>query len=65
MRDFLTKLFHAATGGRPMRKIGVAYVERGTGVKVFYFVDAFGGLWMAKDRWSFTRTAPRKGMVQR
>jgi|GEM_PF-2733722 len=61
----LRKIFSALTGGRPMRKIGIAYTKRGSGEKVFYFVDDFGTLWMAAHAWSIGRVRPPKGMVQR
>lgn len=46
-------------GGRPMRLVGPAFLDRVSGCMVNYYEDRFGRAWLAESRWSLFRVTPR------
>ena len=43
------------TGGRPMKRVGFAFVDVVSGNMVFYYQDLFGRKWMAERCWAIFR----------
>jgi hypothetical protein len=46
-------------GGRPMLQVGENFRDKVLGKMVYDFIDCYGRMWLANDRWSFDRQ--RKG----
>lgn len=49
------------TGGRPMRKEGLAFVDQVTGESVYYFRDLLGRKWLSTGAWSMFRIQTQGG----
>lgn len=47
--------FARLTGGRPMKRLGHAFVDKVSGRDVFEFEDRLGRYWLAEGAWSFFR----------
>lgn len=53
----LMEIFHFLTGGRPMIRLrGNAFRTNVTGEIVYLFRDRLARIWMAKGKWSISRT---------
>lgn len=51
-RSSLKRLLFILTGGRPMRQIDYAFMDRVSGRAVFYWQDKLGREWLAEGPWS-------------
>jgi hypothetical protein len=43
------------TGGRPMKRLGCAFIDKVSGREVFEFEDRCGRYWLAEKPWSWFR----------
>ena len=51
------KWFYKLTGGRPMKREGMAFVDRVSVETVNHYCDKFGRRWLAINAWSMFRVA--------
>lgn len=52
----LAKLF----GGRPMKREGLAFVDKVSGASVNFYTDRLGRRWIAENAWSLLRVPAAK-----
>jgi hypothetical protein len=55
LSSILRTWFANLTGGRPMQPVELAFKDVTTGKEVFYHLDLFGRLWMARSPWCLVR----------
>jgi hypothetical protein len=48
----MRRLLAHLTGGRPMERLGFAFIDMVTRERVWYWRDAFGRVWLATGAWS-------------
>lgn len=48
-------IFANLFGGRPMKREGLAFVDKVSGASVNYYTDRLGRRWMAENAWSLFR----------